>query len=208
MNPTPLLADRQLLLTLDRALTRASARAVAASLPHRAANAERSANFIECFSILLEEHATSAGCTDVHVFRRTRLADLFRRGKGKPRSEFLFDILVARAISVAPPVHRRAKPLGGISVALMQVESELATDAAKSVEDFSKLVCGAAPQSLFIGPLTRRPTHYLDTLGALARVTNREHHVALVPPPSCWNRATEHPRLYRWTTSGWVEVAR
>lgn len=208
MTPIDLLSERQILLTIDTALESARAEPVSASLPRGRANAERSSNFVEFLAQCLEGHFAAAVYGEVHVLRRTRRAEVFRRGNGECRREFLFDILAGQVGYVAPPVHRRAKPLSYIHTPLFQVESELAKDTAASVEDFCKLVCGSALQSLFVGPLTPKPAHYLDTLGAIARETNREHYVALVQHPDRWSGAMEMPRLFRWSSGGWRPIAR
>lgn len=181
----------------------AGARAVPILPSTRPPNGQRSTAFVEALAVGIEAEFQR---DDVRVFRKTQRADLFDRGGGGRRSEFLFDALACLIGYVRAPVHPEARPIGFVRAPLVQVESEFALDLTKTCEDFSKLVCGSAPQSLFVGPLSSRPENYLAPLGEIAPHVKGECFVALVPHPSNWERAVVSPQLHRWHLTRWERV--
>ncbi|AFE07137.1 hypothetical protein COCOR_06805 [Corallococcus coralloides DSM 2259] len=140
------------------------------------------------------------------VFRKTRPAQHFSRG-GSQRSEFLFDVLACVMEKCPPAVRINAAQLDFIQAPLFQMESELARDTAEAAEDFSKLVCGSAPQSLFVGPLTHNPAAFLEVLSYIApHVPGKELYCGIIPHPKTWAASDALPRLYRWRADRWDEV--
>jgi hypothetical protein len=168
-------------------------------------NAEASQSWIEALSAAFESYF--GGNKHVAVFRRSTPSGYFRRGKAE-RSECLFDILVCEMGETKPPIHTSKEPLNFVRRSVMQVESEFAENTAASIEDMSKLVCGSAPISLFVGPLTSRgPNPYLKVARAVAPSVQGKFYCAFVLPPSDWGKDREEPlRLYLWKGGDWTEV--
>ncbi|RKG68746.1 hypothetical protein D7V80_11405 [Corallococcus sp. CA054B] len=168
-------------------------------------HARRSAAFIEAFAGQLVQHY--AQVPGVCVFRKTRPAQHFKRG-GSQRSEFLFDVLACVMEKCPPAIRADVGLLDFIQAPLFQMESELAQDTAEAAEDFSKLVCGAAPQSLFVGPLTHNPAAFLKVLSCIApHVPGEEVYCGFILHPKDWADSDELPKLYRWRVDRWDEVS-
>ncbi len=192
----PVLSERDLLAVLLRAWDGAIGR-FAGGATAGALHADRSKNFVGALGDVLAAHYEKF--PDVRVFCHGRQQEEFAR-----REEFLFDVLVARIDRVTSPVHRASLPI--ICAPLLQVESELKPDTRETLVDASKIVCGAAPQSLVVVPVTPRPSHYLDPLADIARHVRGEVFVAFVPHPKRWGATAPAPALYRWATNGWLRV--
>lgn len=189
----PVLSDGDLLAVLLRAWDDARTRG-ARGATTGALHADRSRNFVGALGDALAAHYEKF--PDVCVFSRGRAQQVFPR-----REEFLFDVLVARVDAVRSPVHQASLPF--IREPLFQVESELKSDTRETLVDASKIVCGAAAQSLVVVPATPRPNHYLDTLAAIARRVRGGMFVAFVPHPRQWNPSAHPPVLHRWAQDRW-----
>lgn len=158
---------------------------------------DRSSRWIEELSGELETFYSGSTMDHVAVFRRTCTAEFFSHAGG--RSEFLFDILACQMGTCPPPVHKGADPLDFIQQPLLQVESELASNTREAAEDLSKLVCGSAPLSLFVGPLpTSGPENYLYVAEQVAASISGEFFCAFIQHPKDWSLPSRAPQLYKW----------
>ena len=189
----PPVSERDLHDLLLRAWGKALARPVPVDARGGSA-AARSKHFVGALGDALAAHHEKF--PDVRVFCRGRPQEMFPR-----REEFLFDVLVARMDTVTSPVHKASLPY--ICESLFQVESEFAFDTRETVLDASKLVCGAARQSLVVAPATSRPDNYLAPLAAIAPHVRGEMFVAFVSHPDRWGEETPAPVLLQWVTTGW-----
>lgn len=192
----PLLSAKDLAGLLRRAWDDARARPVPADA-RCALGALRSQLFVAALGDALAAHY--APFPDVSVLARGR-----RQGPFAPREEFLFDLLVARMGMVTSPVHQASLPF--IREPRLQVESEFAFDTRETLLDASKLVCGAAPQSLLVVPSSPTPENYLRPLAVIAGRVGGEMFVAFVPHPRAWKPSAPTPVLYRWVQGDWRSI--
>lgn len=117
----------------------------------------------------------------------------------------LYDVLVCRVSTVRAP---RGRELTYVCEALWQVESELARDTRQALKDFSKLVLGAAPSKLFVGPYVgqREQKGYLDALAAPARVCTGIVYLAQIPHPAAWDSDGPGPKVMVFQADQWQEI--
>ncbi len=157
----------------------------------------RSSRWIEELSGEFETFFSGSILDHITVFRRTSAAEDFAHAGG--RSEFLFDVLACQMGTCPPPVHKGADPLDLIRQPLLQVESELDCDTRETAEDLSKLVCGSAPLSLFVGPLPANgPRNYLYVAEQVAASISGEFFCAFIHHPKYWSLPSPAPQLYKW----------
>jgi len=117
-------------------------------------------------------------------------------------NELLYDVLVCR-VGTAPAANSPAT-LTYVREALWQVESEFARDSRQAVYDLNKLVLGAAPHKLFVGPQVSDEARFLAALLPAARCCSGEVYVALVPHPAQWDDGEAVVRVWRLVEEGWT----
>lgn len=117
-------------------------------------------------------------------------------------NELLYDVLVCR-VGTAPAANSPAT-LTYVREALWQVESEFARDSRQAVYDLNKLVLGAAPHKLFVGPQVSDEARFLAALLPAARCCSGEVYVALVPHPAQWDDCEVVVRVWRLVEEGWT----
>lgn len=173
--------------TIDAALVRervamalhaARTTPLTATIP-RVLHAARSREFVQALGTALAslyEHDADVACFTKH--------DATRR-KEFGTNELLYDITVCRTATV--PSARAGKHLYYVSAPLWHVESELAEDSREALYDFNKLVLGAAPYNLFVGPLVTDPAAFIDVLRPPASSCAGRVFVALIPHPRDWD---------------------
>ncbi|MBI2895528.1 MAG: hypothetical protein HYY06_18370 [Deltaproteobacteria bacterium] len=97
---------------------------------------------------------------------------VFTRGDGTNREDFginelLYDVCVCRVDRVRSAA--LGKDLLYVAEPLWQVESEFARDSSESLKDFNKLVLGAAPTKVLVGPQVRDRDAFIEVLLPAAR---------------------------------------
>jgi hypothetical protein len=143
-----------------------------------ALHAARSRTFVACLGD--ELGALYADEPDVRSFSKHNEDNRAELGT----NELLFDVTVCRTATV--PSASGRKVLRYVREPLWHVESELARDSQQALYDFNKLVLGAAPQNLFVGPLVSDPDAYVDVLRPPAERCMGRVFVALIPHPAEW----------------------
>ena len=117
-------------------------------------------------------------------------------------NELLYDISVCRVASV--PSARHGKELLYVAEPLWQVESEFKEDSREALIDFSKLVMGAAPNKLFIGPQVKDIPAFIRVLAPAASACSGVVFLALLPHPSLWKSGNQaEALLWRSTGNAW-----
>ncbi|HEY3318926.1 MAG TPA: hypothetical protein VGP72_00415 [Planctomycetota bacterium] len=121
--------------------------------------------------------------------------------EGFKLNELSYDVHVVQIERVG------AKGLPFVKKAMWQVESEFARDAHEALIDMSKLVCGSAPNKLFIGPIVSelRQREYMAALLAPARECNAATYLCLVEHPDKWSGLGENAdvHFYRFVAGDW-----
>lgn len=120
-------------------------------------------------------------------------------------NELLYDVLVCR-VGTAPAANNPS-PLTYVREALWQVESEFARDSRQAVYDLNKLVLGAAPHKLLVGPQVSDEARFLAALLPAARCCSGEVYVALVPHPAQWDACEAKVRVWQFVQGEWTGVA-
>jgi len=185
--------DHGLLSRLKHAFSAALVRETAPSASPGKLHSERSRNWIaalaEAFKRRWEEDPT------VRVLHQ-------RPGREKRYlkwGELLYDIHIVRLATAESVRHKR--PIEYVTEALLQVESEFEKSSDDALEDFSKLVAGAAPTKLFVASI------WHDTDGQLRLLVHPAGHcsgtvyLTLLPHPKDWpdcSREGETVHLYRF----------
>lgn len=103
-------------------------------------------------------------------------------------NELLYDVAVCRTATIKSAA--TGKELHYVTAPIWHVESEFAKDSRQALFDFNKLVLGAAPLNLFVGPLVHDTASFLNVLRAPASCCAGRVFVALVPHPSEWDGRT------------------
>lgn len=116
-------------------------------------------------------------------------------------NELLYDVLVCR-VGTAPAAIRPGT-ITFVREALWQVESEFKPDSQAAAIDLSKLVLGAAPHKLFVGPQVSKEARFLAALLPAARCCSGEVYVALVPHPREWDDCEAVVRTWRLVDGEW-----
>lgn len=160
-------------------------------------NRNRSRNFIATLARMLRDHTRNP---DIWVFSRDCATHRFEFGL----NELLYDILVCEVGSTTSPRHSKA--LTFVRRALWQIESEFAADAREAIFDFNKLVLGAAPNKLFIGPKTDNDEAFLESLFPAARSCCGAVYAALVPRPADWPKQPLEVTFWRANSERWARV--
>lgn len=96
-------------------------------------------------------------------------------------NELLHDICVCRVGHVSPDSKHMY-----IEAPLWQAESELRALRRHALLDFNKLVLGAAPYKLFVGPKVKDITAWRELLGKLAARCTGRVFFAAIPRPAHW----------------------
>ena len=150
-------------------------------LPDRGAfHKARSSNFVT--DLAGEIGSSYADDRDVRTFTRSNAdnqADF-------NLNELLYDVTVCRTATVMSATG--CKRLRYVAAPLWHVESELKNDSYHSLVDFNKLVLGAAPLNLFVGPIVGDPTSFLEVLRRPASCCTGRVFAALIPHPRDWGR--------------------
>ena len=158
----------------------------------------RSRRFVEAVATRFRRH-----------FRAHSLIRVLSKHCADNRSEFglnelLYDILVCEVGTV--PAVGGAAQLAFVARALWQIESEFAADTREALFDFNKLVLGAAPLKLFIGPQTSDDEAFLRTLLPAANACAGDVYAALVPHPADWLNKPLSVRTWLASKKSWVEL--
>jgi hypothetical protein len=165
---------------IGRAVESAHARTVEVS-GKKAFHKARSTNFVtdlaEGIGSFYADHP------DVRVLTRSDASNKADFGL----NELLYDVTVCRTAVVTSA--RARKPLSYVAAPLWHVESELAKNSRQALFDFNKLVLGAAPINLFVGPIVHDTESFIDVLRAPALRCKGKVFVALIPRPSEWDGA-------------------
>jgi hypothetical protein len=165
---------------------------------------DRSREWIRALARGLDSYAQGT-CADVATLHKHMKAEAFHRGS-QQRSEYLFDILCCQMGVFTPPKNVQAAPVDFIVRTLVQVESEFEPNTPDSAEDFSKLVCGSAPVSLFVGPLPSTGSkNYRTALANIAPYVNGACFLAFIPHPKDWPGSTAVFELYQWVDGSWAQ---
>jgi len=184
-----------LLTLLQSSLTAAMHVPIDADTP-RERHALRSRAWVAALADVFREHYQ--GDPDVRV--------LSKHDPSNPRefglNELLYDVLVCR-VGTAPAANSPAT-LTYVREALWQVESEFARDSRQAVYDLNKLVLGAAPHKLFVGPQVSDEARFLAALLPAACCCSGEVYVALVPHPAQWDDGEAVVRAWRLVEEGWT----
>jgi hypothetical protein len=146
-------------------------------------HAARSRNFVTALGDQLG--ALYTGQPDVRLF--TKHDESNRADFGM--NELLYDVTVCRTATVKSAATSRE--LQYVTAPIWHVESELAKDSRQALFDFNKLVLGAAPLNLFVGPLVHDTASFLNVLRAPAPGCIGRVFVALIPHPSEWDKQTQ-----------------
>jgi hypothetical protein len=118
-------------------------------------------------------------------------------------NELSFDIQVCK-FAIEP-----LKELPYVTRSIWQMESEFAKNSRESLTDFSKLVCGAADNKLFIGPLVseRERQQFQDVLLPAAACCSGTVYAAFVPHPAEWGTASAGaPTIFRFKDRAWLPI--
>ena len=121
-----------------------------------------------------------AGDPDVRVF--TKHDERNRAEFGM--NELLYDVTVCRTGRVKSARHGKA--LQYVASPIWHVESEFARSSRQALFDFNKVVLGAAPYNLFVGPYVHEPSKFVDVLRVPAACCAGRVFVALIPHPHSW----------------------
>jgi hypothetical protein len=170
-------------------------------LPDRVRNRKRSCAWVECLAAELRARFEgSAG--DIRVFSK----EYRKNRKEFGVNEMLYDIGVCETATC--PSHTGRKQLRYITHALWLIESEFAKNSAAAVNDFNKLVLGAADNKLFIAPFLGHETrdkNYREKLLPVAQrclnPASRNVYLAQVPHPNRWGERPPH-RIGLWKLEG------
>lgn len=100
-------------------------------------------------------------------------------------NELLYDVTICRTAIVASAASDKC--LHYVAAPIWHVESEFAKDSRQALFDFNKLVLGAAPLNLFVGPIVYDPQSFIGVLRAPAACCTGKVFVALIPHPSDWD---------------------
>ena len=117
-------------------------------------------------------------------------------------TELLYDVCVCRVAPV--PSATKGKTLWYVKEPLWQVESELAKDSFEALKEFNKLVLGAAPTKVFVGPLVHDPDAFVEVLRPAAMCCSGTVHCALIPHPEEWDALAGSIVLHTLVGSRWV----
>lgn len=97
-------------------------------------------------------------------------------------NELLYDVTVCYTGTTESAIAGRR--LHYVAAPIWHVESELAKDSRQALFDFNKLVLGAAPLNLFVGPVVHDSARFIDVLRAPAACSLGRVFVALIPHPT------------------------
>ena len=165
----------------------------------RRVNQDRSRRWVEALADEFRKH--HAGDADVRVFSK-------HHGGNRidfHLNELLYDVSVCRVASV--PSAAQGKKLLYVAEPLWQVESEFAKDTREALIDFSKLVMGAAPCKLFIGPQVDDIPSFIQTLSPAAAACSGNVFLALLPHPSLWTSGKRaEPLFWQFDGDAWRAI--
>lgn len=135
---------------------------------------------------------------------------VFTKGDGSNReyfglNELLYDVCVCRVAPVLSATQRRT--LWYVKEPLWHIESEFARNSAEALKDFNKLVLGAAPTKVFIGPGVHDPDSFIEVLRLVAMSCSGTVHCALVPHPEAWDQAVGTIGFFTLRDGPWVRRA-
>ncbi len=179
---------------LQSALVAALSRSIDASAPQEL-HARRSRAWVAALADEFRTHYR--GEPDVRVLSKHDPSSHREFGL----NELLYDVLVCR-VGTAPAANRSVT-LTYVREVLWQVESEFARDSRQAVYDLNKLVLGAAPRKLFVGPQVSDEARFLAALLPPARCCSGEVYVALVPHPAQWDDCEAVVRTWRLVDGEW-----
>lgn len=149
----------------------------------RILHAARSRDFVAALGDQLG--ALHAEEPDVRVFTKHD-----ERNRGEfGMNELLYDVTVCRTASVDSTA--QGKRLHYVQAPIWHVESELAKDSRQALFDFNKLVLGAAPLNLFVGPIVHDVESFLDVLRTPASCCQGRVFAALIPHPREWDQVRQ-----------------
>jgi hypothetical protein len=117
-------------------------------------------------------------------------------------TELLYDVCVCRVAPV--PSAAQGKTLWYVREPLWQVESEFAKNSFEALKDFNKLVLGAAPTKVFVGPQVHDEEAFIGVLLPAAMRCSGTVHCVLVPHPSEWDVPSLPLVLHTLVGDRWV----